>query len=65
MKIRDIKLHLLPDIPLSQPIRCAWSPGKPYTFIGSSFVEVQTDEASPATGRLSMRACCAWPSRRC
>ena len=50
MKIRDIKLHLLPDIPLSQPIRCAWSPGKPYTFIGSSFVEVQTDEGITGYG---------------
>jgi len=50
VKIRDIKLHLLPDIPLSQPIRCAWSPGKPYTLIGSSFVEVQTDEGITGYG---------------
>lgn len=50
MKIRDIKLHLLPDIPLSQPVRCAWSPGKPYTFIGSSFVEIQTDEGITGYG---------------
>jgi L-alanine-DL-glutamate epimerase-like enolase superfamily enzyme len=50
MKIRDIKLHLLPDIPLSQPVRCAWSPGKPYTFIGSSFLEIQTDEGITGYG---------------
>jgi L-alanine-DL-glutamate epimerase-like enolase superfamily enzyme len=50
MKIREIKLHVLPDIPLSQPVKCAWSPGKPYTFIGSSFVEVQTDEGITGYG---------------
>jgi D-galactarolactone cycloisomerase len=50
MKITDIILHALPDIPLSQPIAAAWSPGKPYTAIGSSFVEVQTDEGITGYG---------------
>jgi len=50
VKIREVKLHALPDIPLSQPIACAWSPGKPYTFISSSFVEIQTDEGITGYG---------------
>lgn len=44
MKIRDIRLHALPDIPLSQPIAVAWSPGSTWTTVRTSFTEVLTDE---------------------
>jgi len=50
MKIRDIKLHSLPDIPLSRPIAPAWSPGATWTSVNSSFVEVQTDEGITGYG---------------
>jgi L-alanine-DL-glutamate epimerase-like enolase superfamily enzyme len=50
MKIRDIKLHTLPDIPLSQPLAPAWSPGGSWTAVNPSFVEVQTDEGITGYG---------------
>ena len=50
MKIRDIKLHALPDIPLRRPIAPAWSPGATWTTVNSSFVEVQTDEGITGYG---------------
>jgi D-galactarolactone cycloisomerase len=50
MKIRDIRLHVLPDIPLSQPIAPAWSPGATWTTVNSSFVEVQTDDGITGYG---------------
>jgi len=50
MKIRSIKLHALPDIPLSRPIAPAWSPGATWTSVNSSFVEVQTDEGITGYG---------------
>ena len=50
MKIRDIKLHSRPDIPLSRPIAPAWSPGGIWTTVSSSFVEVQTDEGITGYG---------------
>jgi D-galactarolactone cycloisomerase len=50
MRIRDIKLHALPDIPLSQPIAPAWSPGGTWATVNSSFVEVQTDEGITGYG---------------
>jgi len=50
MKIRDIKLHQLPDIPLSETVAPAWSPGRTWTTVNSSFVEVQTDEGITGYG---------------
>jgi D-galactarolactone cycloisomerase len=50
MKIRDVKLHRLPDIPLSKPILPAWSPGGIWTTVNASFVEVQTDEGITGYG---------------
>jgi L-alanine-DL-glutamate epimerase-like enolase superfamily enzyme len=50
MKIRDIKLHVLPDIPLSRAIAPAWSPGATWTGVNPSFVEVQTDEGITGYG---------------
>jgi D-galactarolactone cycloisomerase len=50
MKITGIILHALPDIPLSQPIAPAWSPGSTWTTANSSFVEVQTDEGITGYG---------------
>jgi D-galactarolactone cycloisomerase len=57
MKIRDIKLHALPDIPLNGSIAPAWAPGSTWTTINPSFVEVSTDEGitgygPPVDGRL-------------
>jgi D-galactarolactone cycloisomerase len=57
MKVRDIRLHVLPDLPLSQSINVAWAPGAPWTTAGRAFVEVQTDDGitgwgPPVDGRL-------------
>ena len=57
MKIRDIRLHVLPALPLSQSIDVAWAPGAPWTTADRAFVEVQTDEGitgwgPPVDGRL-------------
>jgi len=50
LKIRSVKLHLLPDIPLSKPIPPAWSPGGIWTTVNASFFEVQTDEGITGYG---------------
>ena len=50
MKIRGIKLHALPDIPLSDPIAPAWAPGDTWTSVNASFVEVSTDEGITGYG---------------
>jgi L-alanine-DL-glutamate epimerase-like enolase superfamily enzyme len=57
MKIRSIRLHALPQVPLSQSIDVAWAPGAPWTSADRAFVEVQTDEGitgygPPVDGRL-------------
>jgi L-alanine-DL-glutamate epimerase-like enolase superfamily enzyme len=46
MKIRDIRLHAHPDIPLTP----AWSPGATWTTVNASFVEVLTDEGISGYG---------------
>jgi D-galactarolactone cycloisomerase len=61
MKIRDIRPHVLPEMPLSQPIDVAWAPGAPWTTADRAFVEVQTDEGitgygPPVDGRLLQTA---------
>jgi L-alanine-DL-glutamate epimerase-like enolase superfamily enzyme len=61
LKIRDVRLHVLPDLPLSQSINVAWAPGAPWTTAGRAFVEVQTDEGitgwgPPVDGRLLEKA---------
>jgi len=50
LKIRDIRLHVLPDLPLSQSIDVAWAPGAPWTTADRAFVEVQTDEGITGWG---------------
>jgi hypothetical protein len=41
MEMTGIILHVLPDIPLSQPIAPAWSPGGTWITVNPSFVEVE------------------------
>lgn len=50
MKIRGIRLHVLPDLPLSQSIDVAWAPGAPWTAVERAFVEVTTDEGITGYG---------------
>jgi L-alanine-DL-glutamate epimerase-like enolase superfamily enzyme len=50
MKIRDIRLHALPDVPLAQPIAPAWAPGEMWVVNNPSFIEVLTDEGITGYG---------------
>jgi L-alanine-DL-glutamate epimerase-like enolase superfamily enzyme len=50
MKIRSIRLHVLPQMPLSQSIDVAWAPGAPWNRADRAFVEVQTDEGITGYG---------------
>lgn len=50
MKIVDIKLHELPEIPLVQPIAPAWAPGDTWNRLTPSYVEVRTDEGITGYG---------------
>jgi L-alanine-DL-glutamate epimerase-like enolase superfamily enzyme len=50
MKIRSIRLHVLPDLPLSQSIDVAWAPGAPWSTVDRAFVEVTTDEGVTGYG---------------